>query len=120
MAHFVKVVDGVVVDGVAIVNDALEYNGEFPESEPSGQKFLEELGLGNGWFQTSYNANFRGNYAGIGFTYNSELDAFIPPKQYESWILNENTYRWEAPIPKPDNTNNYRWNEATISWILAD
>jgi len=62
---------------------------------------------------------FRGNYAGIGFKYDEELDAFIPPKPYESWILNETTYSWEAPIPYPEDGGVYAWNEETTSWILV-
>jgi hypothetical protein len=65
--------------------------------------------------RTSYNGNIRKNYAGIGFTYNLELDAFVAPKPYESWILDEATARWQAPTPKPDG--NYRWDEQTLSWL---
>lgn len=61
---------------------------------------------------------FRKNYAGIGFSYNETLDAFIPPKPFESWILNEETCLWESPIPKPDDENFYKWNEETQSWDL--
>jgi hypothetical protein len=60
---------------------------------------------------------FRKNYAGIGFTYDPELDAFIAPKRYESWILNEETCLWEAPIPKPDDALIYAWDEETLSWV---
>jgi hypothetical protein len=65
--------------------------------------------------RTSYNGNIRKNYAGIGFTYDAELDAFIPPKPFESWILNEETAIWEAPIPMPEGA--YTWDEETLSWL---
>jgi hypothetical protein len=67
--------------------------------------------------RTSYNYNYRKNYAGIGFTYNEELDAFVPPKPYNSWILNENTCLWEAPIPYPNNQKRYQWNESEQEWL---
>jgi hypothetical protein len=65
--------------------------------------------------RTSYNGNIRKNYAGIGFTYDSGLDAFVPPKPHESWILNTETAQWQPPIEKPGD--NYKWDEATISWL---
>jgi hypothetical protein len=65
--------------------------------------------------RTSYNGNIRKNYAGIGFSYDAALDAFIPPKPFDSWVLDEATAQWEAPIPKPEG--NYRWDETTISWL---
>lgn len=80
--------------------------------------------------RTSYNTqggqhlnggtSFRKNYAGIGYTFDAERDAFIPPKPYNSWKLNENTCLWESPIPQPDNENMYEWNESTLSWALIE
>jgi hypothetical protein len=70
--------------------------------------------------RTSYNGNIRKNYAGIGFTYDSELDAFIPPKPFDSWILNEETCRWEPPIAYPDDGFSYFWNEANLDWELMN
>lgn len=66
--------------------------------------------------RTSYNGNYRKNYAGIGFSYSEELDAFIPPKPYESWTLNEETATWEAPIPYPTDGVMYTWNESVSDW----
>ena len=68
------------------------------------------------WIQTSYNGNIRKNYAGIGYTYDPQRDAFIAPKQYESWILNEDTCRWEAPVAYPTDGKIYKWNEDNQSW----
>jgi len=67
--------------------------------------------------RTSYNGNYRKNYAGIGYVYNEELDAFIPPKPYESWLLNDNTCIWEPPVAYPDNTKIYSWDEDSLSWV---
>jgi len=66
--------------------------------------------------RTSYNGNIRKNYAGIGYTYDSELDAFIPPKQFDSWVIDEATARWEAPVPMPTD-GVYSWDEETLSWL---
>lgn len=68
--------------------------------------------------RTSYNSNIRKNYAGIGFTYDKDLDAFIPLKPFNSWLLNINTCQWEPPIPKPNDGEKYDWNESTLSWDL--
>lgn len=68
--------------------------------------------------RTSYNANIRKNYAGIGFTFDAELDAFIPPKPFASWVLNEETCNWQAPVPMPEG--NYRWDEASMSWLEVE
>lgn len=76
--------------------------------------FVENLG--GTWVQTSYNANFRKNYAGVGFTYDPDLDAFIPPKPYPSWQLNEETCKWQAPTPYPTDSSFYIWNEANLAW----
>ena len=80
--------------------------------------------------RTSYNthggvhalggAPFRKNYAGVGFTYDKDRDAFIPPKPYDSWVLNEETCLWEAPVPYPDDGNDYTWDEETTNWVLVE
>jgi hypothetical protein len=66
------------------------------------------------------NKAFRKNYAGIGYTYDEERDAFIPPKQYPSWVLNEDTCLWESPIPYPNDGNHYIWDEETLSWVIFE
>jgi hypothetical protein len=70
--------------------------------------------------RTSYNGNIRKNYAGIGYSYDEERDAFIPPKPYQSWILNEDTCVWQAPVPMPEDENMYLWNEETTSWEIIE
>ena len=70
--------------------------------------------------RTSYNGNIRYNYAGIGFTYDADRDAFISPKPYESWVLDEETCRWAAPVPYPEDDVMYQWDEETVDWIATD
>lgn len=114
MAHFAELDENNVVKQVIVVhNNELLDNGV--ESEAKGIAFCQSL-FGGTWIQTSYNGNIRKNYAGIGFTYDEDRDAFIPPKPFNSWLLDEETCRWNAPIPKPDNDKIYLWNETTTSW----
>jgi hypothetical protein len=120
MAYFAQLDDAsLVINVIAVNNDTID-NLPFPESEPIGVAFCQSLyGSDTVWKQTSYNNNFRKNYAGFGFTYDFVLDAFIPPKPYPSWLLNTTTCKWEAPIPKPQDGQLYYWDEATLSWVLA-
>lgn len=111
MAHFAKIVDGMVTQ--VIVADP-EFFETFVDTSPGE------------WIQTSYNTRggvhtlggnpLRKNYAGIGFTYDRERDAFIPPKPFESWVLNEETCLWDSPIPYPNDGNVYEWDEPSQSW----
>lgn len=118
MANFAKLDENNIVIAVNCVsNDALDINNE----ESSGIAFLTEWSGGySNWKQTSWNANIRKRYAGIGYTYNEELDAFITPKPYESWTLNEETCDWEAPVAYPTGDGIYTWNESTLSWDTAE
>lgn len=117
MAHFAELDENNVVKQVIVVhnNELLDENGE--ESEAKGIAFCQSL-FGGNWIQTSYNATFRKNYAGIGFTYDESRDAFIRQQPFASWILNEETCNWEPPIPKPVEIDNMIliWDEETISW----
>jgi hypothetical protein len=110
MAHFAELDDNNIVIRVLVTDN---------EAPKEGYDWLIE-NLGGIWVKTSYNANIRKNFAGIGFTYDSERDAFIAPKPYDSWILDESTCRWEAPTPYPTNGFTYRWNEANLAWELQD
>ena len=118
MGNFAKLDDqSIVVDVIVVNNDTLD-NLQFPESEAVGVAFLTEWSGGyTNWKQTSYNANFRKNYAGVGYTYDPVLDAFIVPKPYPSWLLNTETCQWEPPTPYPSDGNVYSWDEATQSWV---
>lgn len=123
MAHFAKIEDGIVTNVIVINNDIIN-NLDFPESESVGQDFITELGLDGVWKQTSYNGNFRANYAGIGHLYDEIKDVFIHPKPFESWLLDEDTYQWYAPTQMPiveDNPsqNHYVWNESLQDWQLV-
>lgn len=118
MAHFAKLDDASLVMEVIVVSNETLNNLPFPESEPVGVAFLTEWSGGyTNWKQTSYNASFRKNYAGIGFTYDPILDAFISPKPFPSWLLNTETCQWQAPTPYPSDGNLYTWDEATQSWV---
>ena len=120
MAHFAKLENNIVTTVVSVVNEVLKDSNGI-EQEQLGINFLRNLyNEPNAiWKQTSYNKNFRKNYAGIGYTYNEDRDAFIPPKHYASWILNEDTCLWEAPVAMPIDDNKYTWNEATVSWDIV-
>jgi hypothetical protein len=118
MAHFAQLDDDNFVLQVIVVhnNELLDENGQ--ESEAKGIQFLISWSGGySNWKQTSYNGNMRKNYAGIGYTFDAGRDAFISPKPYASWVLNETTCRWGAPIPYPTDEKTYDWDEATTSWV---
>ena len=119
MAHFAKINNENIVEQVIVVNNDVILKSDGSESELKGKQFLNSI-LGQAkWIQTSYNGNFRKNYAGVGYTYDSERDAFIPPKLFPSWLLDEDTCLWQPPIPYPDDEQPYQWNEETISWDLV-
>jgi hypothetical protein len=112
MAHFAKLENGVVTQVIVVDNkDCADASGV--EKEYIGAAFCERL-FGGTWKQTSYNGNIRKNYAGIGYTFNADIDAFVPPKPFNSWILNEETAQWGAPVAMPDDGQMYTWNEETV------
>ena len=120
MANFAQLNENYIVTEVVVVNNETINDLPFPESEPVGVAFCQSLyGSTTVWKQTSYNANFRKNYAGIGYTYDPVLDAFIAPQPYPSWLLNTATCQWEAPIPYPTDGGYYVWDEATVGWKLV-
>jgi hypothetical protein len=114
MAHFAKLGIGNIVEKIIVVSN------DIATTEQAGVDFINQLyNTRDVWKQTSYNGNMRKNFAGIGYQYNEEKDAFIPPKPYNSWILNEDTCLWEAPITHPNDGKMYDWNEQTKSWDLT-
>lgn len=118
MGHFAKIDDQNVVIDVIVVNNETLNNLPFPESETVGVAFLTDWSGGyTNWKQTSYNANFRKNYAGVGYTYDATLDAFIPPKPFPSWLLDTNTCQWEPPAPYPTDGKMYTWDEEAQQWV---
>ena len=123
MAHFAEIDQFGKVKRVIVIANADTADAAGVEKEHIGAAFCEKL-FGGTWVQTSYNANFRKNYAGQGFTYDSTRDAFIPPKPFASWVLNEDTCQWSAPVPYPTDVGTpeapkrYVWNEETQQWDL--
>jgi hypothetical protein len=109
MSHFAKIVDGKVVQVIVAEQDVID-SGLF----------------GNGWVQTSYNTHggqhpedrpLRKNYAGIGYTYDSQRDAFIPPQPFPSWTMSEETCLWSSPVPYPLDDKHYSWDEENLTWV---
>jgi len=119
MGYFAKIEDNLVVYVISINNLTLgEPEKTFPETEGIGLDFIKNtLKLDGRWKQTSYNNSFRGNYAGIGYSYNNEKDIFIPPKLFNSFVWDDAIFSWVAPIEMPNDGKTYRWDEPTISWI---
>ena len=124
MAHFAKLGTGNIIERVEVVSN------DIAQTEQAGVEFLQNLYKDiSAWKQTSYNTRggehimggtpFRKNYAGIGYIYNQTKDAFIPPKPFNSWILNKDSCLWEAPVNYPDDGEKYTWNEATTTWDLT-
>jgi hypothetical protein len=128
MAHFAKLGVGNIVEQVIVVSNDIAI------TEQAGIDFINKLyNTRDVWKQSSYNNNFRKNFAGIGYQYDQTRDAFIAPKPFNSWVLNEDTCKWESPIPYPiTNTQNkinefgnpqndlYRWNETNLTWDLVE
>ena len=130
MASFAKIgLNNKVIEVQSVVNEVLQ-DSNGVEQENIGIDFLTKLTGWAIWKQTSYNTiggvhnnggtPFRKNHAGIGYTYDEDRDAFIPPKPYASWLLNETTCQWEAPVALPDTENRYNWNEETTTWDLNE
>ena len=120
MASFAKIgLNNKVIAVHSVHNDILK-DADGVEQEVLGVEFLTNLHGWAIWKQTSYNNNIRKNHAGIGYTYDEDRDAFIPKKPFNSWILNEETCQWEAPVVLPDTENRYNWNEETQQWDLIN
>jgi len=130
MASFAKIgLNSKVIEVLSVANDVLE-DSNGVEQEANGIDFLTKLTGWSIWKQTSYNTlagehklggtPFRKNHAGIGYTYDEDRDAFMPPKPYPSWTLNETTCLWTPPVVKPINNNNYEWNETDQTWDLIE
>jgi len=125
MAHFARLDENNVVTQVVVVDNRDTSTPDGVEKEYIGAAFCERL-FGGTWKQTSYNGNFRKNYAGIGYTFDADLDAFVPPKPFNSWILNTDLAQWEAPVAMPEDAGTgeppkmYSWDEATTSWVAVE
>jgi hypothetical protein len=119
MAHFAQMENDQVVNILVVSNEDIG-NLPFPESEPVGRAFLDAIFPGNVWRQTSYNNNFRKNYAAIGGTFDVERDAFIGVKPYDNWVLDEDTCRWVPPIPYPSDGKGYVWVQEANAWVVIE
>jgi hypothetical protein len=130
MASFAKIgLNNKVIEVLSVVNEVL-HDSNGIEQESIGIDFLTKLTGYPVWIQTSYNTHggvhdnngtpLRKNHAGIGYTYDENRDAFIPPKPYNSWTLNETTCLWNAPVAKPQDENRYTWNESTLTWDIVE
>ena len=118
MAHFAEIENNIVTRVVVVHNnELLDENGI--EQEANGIAFCQSHFGTTNWIQTSYNGKIRKNYASIGHTYDEQRDAFIPPKPYASWLLNEDTCQWVSPVPHPTDNKRYYWDEDTTSWVLS-
>jgi len=117
MAHFAKIENGIVTQ-VIVVGNADTANADSVEKEYIGAAFCERL-FGGDWKQTSYNGKIRKNYAGIGYTFDEQRNAFIPPQPYPSWTLVEETCNWTSPVAYPTDEKLYNWDEPTQTWIKA-
>ncbi len=131
MAYFAKLNNNNIVEQVISINNAVIIDANGIEQEQLGVNFINNLyGTNDIWKQTSYNTfggvhksgkkPFRKNYAGIGYTYDEIRNAFIPPKPFNSWVLNEDTCLWEAPVARPNDGNMYKWNEEILNWELIN
>jgi hypothetical protein len=125
MAHFAQLDDNNIVTQVIVVANTDTADATGVEKESIGIAFCERL-IGGNWKQTSYNGNLRKNYAGFGYSFDAERDAFIPPKPFNSWVLDEETCLWNAPVAMPEDAGTgdppitYTWNEETTSWLRVE
>jgi hypothetical protein len=115
MAHYAFLDDNNIVTDVIVGRN----EDEVVDDVSDWEAFYGEL-HGQRCVRTSYNGNIRKNYAGIGYTYDESRDAFIPPQPFPSWVLNETTCLWDAPVPYPDDGLKYDWDEYTVSWVQID
>lgn len=118
MSHFAQIDANNVVTQVVVIDNKDTADASGVEKEHIGAAFCERL-FGGTWKQTSYNGNIRKNYAGIGYTYRADIDAFVAPKPFASWILNADA-QWEAPVAMPTDGQMYTWDEATTSWKVNE
>ena len=116
MAHFAKIDENNIVTQVVVVDNKDTSDASGVEKEHIGAAHLEKI-LGGTWKQTSYNGNMRKNYAGIGYTYREDIDAFVPPQPFASWVLDSNTAQWNPPTLMPTDGKMYSWDESTLNWI---
>ena len=115
MAHFAEINNQNIVQRVIVVANDILLDENGVEQEALGVSFCAQTFSGT-WKQTSYNNNIRKNFASPGYSYNSSIDAFVPPKQFNSWVLDTEIAEYVAPVDMPNDENEYIWNEETTSW----
>ena len=119
MAHFAEIDANNKVKRVIVVSNDDCNGGDYPGSEASGAAFCQNL-LGGTWKQTSYNGNLRKNFAGVGFSYDAARNAFLAPRPFVSWTLDEDTCQWQPPVAYPSDDNEYEWDETNQAWSLIE
>ncbi len=119
MAHFAKLDENNVVTEVIVLNNDVLLDANGDEQESLGVTFCSET-FGGTWMQTSYNRSFRGKLAAVGDTYHADIDAFLLPQPYPSWVKSATLLRWEAPVALPNDGNSYSWDEDTMSWVQVE
>ena len=121
MAHFAQLDNDNTVMQVIVVHNNELIDADGKENEFRGAAFCQSLfGADTIWYQTSYNRSFRKNFAGVGFTYDAQRDAFIPPKPFDSWLLNEEICQWSPPVAYPNDGKIYNWDEKSHSWVAFE
>ena len=115
MAHFAEIDENNIVRRVVVINNNVLLDSDGNEQESLGVEFCAQTFSGT-WKQTSYNSNIRKNFASLGYSYNSSIDAFVPPKPFDSWVLDTEIAEYVAPVDMPNDENEYIWNEETTSW----
>lgn len=115
MAHFAEIDENNIVQRVVVINNNILLDSNSNEQESLGVEFCTQT-FGGTWKQTSYNSNIRKNFASLGYSYNSSIDAFVPPKPFDSWVLDTEIAEYVAPVDRPNDGNQYTWNEETTSW----
>jgi hypothetical protein len=122
MAHFAQIDENNIVVQVIVINNEILLDTDNNESEVKGIDFCESLYGHRNWLQTSYNGNMRYNYAGIGYTFDEDNDAFYAPQPFASWLLDEN-FIWQAPVPYPEDASEdkvYEWDEDNLTWKVIE
>ena len=121
MAYFAKLGTGNIVETVISINNSVIKDNNGIEQEKLGIEFINNMYKTNDiWKQTSFNKSIRKNFAGVGMIYDENRDAFINQKPFNSWVLNEDTCIWEAPVAYPQDNNEYNWNESTLTWDIVE
>jgi hypothetical protein len=123
MAYFAELDQDNVVLRVIKINNSVcgEPDLSFPDTESVGRAFIKDvLKLDGTWMQTSFNASFRKNYAGIGCVWRPDLDGFVSSQPFDGWVLNEESCRWEPPVQYPNDGKHYTWNQESLNWVLVE